>query len=169
MCGAAMYVLPSSLFVTQSFSEYSKALLPNITSKEIYGAEFSTYDYGQKTLLPAINDRHGQVAGWNFEYLDFTDDGYEKGFEGKATFDDLALVRARCFSNNKVVEAAGAFTHGCGGSDYLGFSHNQKVPITSGRLLTQEICSESSAFSRLVYPFIPLAFRSIVSCLLPRV
>lgn len=64
-----MYVLPSSLFVTQSFSEYSKALLPNITSKEIYGAEFSTYDYGQKTLLPAINDRHGQVTGWNFEYL----------------------------------------------------------------------------------------------------
>jgi hypothetical protein len=38
-------------------------------------------------------------------------------YEWKATFDDLIWVRARCFSNNKVVREAGGYTNGCGGND----------------------------------------------------
>lgn len=87
------------------------------SSYEIYGAGFSTYDYGQQTLLPAINDCHGTATEWTFKYLDSSDDGYEKGYEWKATFNDLIWLRGRCFSNNKVVEAAGGFTHGCSGND----------------------------------------------------
>lgn len=84
------------------------------SSYAIYGAGFSSYDYGQKTLLPNVNECAGPSSLWQFKYLDEpTADGYE----WKATFDDLIWVRARCFSNNKVVRAVGGFTNGCGGND----------------------------------------------------
>lgn len=84
------------------------------SSYEMYGAGFSTYDYGQQTLLPNINKCAGDSTLWNFEYLNPPS---SEGYEWKVTFDDLIWVRARCFSNNKVVEKAGGFTNGCGGND----------------------------------------------------
>lgn len=84
------------------------------SSYEIYGSGFSTYDYGQKTLLPNINHCAGDSTLWKFHYLDPPS---KEGYEWKATFDDLIWVRARCFANNKVVRAAGGFTNGCGGND----------------------------------------------------
>ena len=84
------------------------------SSYEIYGKGFSTYDYGQQTLLPNINHCAGDASLWTFDYLN---PPTEEGYEWHATFDDLVWVRARCFGNNKVVQAAGGFTNGCGGND----------------------------------------------------
>lgn len=36
---------------------------------------------------------------------------------GGMSFNTTNLVRARCFKNNKVVVASGAFTNGCAGND----------------------------------------------------
>ncbi|KAK9414533.1 putative SGNH hydrolase-type esterase domain-containing protein [Seiridium unicorne] len=84
------------------------------SSYEIYGAGFSTYDYGQQTILPNVNKCAGDSSLWKFEYLNPPS---EEGYEWKVNFDDLIWVRARCFSNNKVVKAAGGWTNGCGGND----------------------------------------------------
>lgn len=81
----------------------------------LIGAGFSSWDYGQKTLLPNIKGCLGLgVSAWNFEYFDKPD---EDGNEWKATFKTPIWVKARCFSNNKVVKGAGGYTHGCKGSD----------------------------------------------------
>lgn len=78
------------------------------------GAGFSNYDYGQKTLLPAIKGCLGLgVTTWKFEYFDEPD---ENGFEWKSTFNTPIWVK-RCFRGNKVVRSIGGDTGGCGGSD----------------------------------------------------
>lgn len=41
----------------------------------------------------------------------------KEGYEWKENFNKLVWVRARYFSNNKVVKASGGYTHGCGGND----------------------------------------------------
>lgn len=81
------------------------------SSYTIYGAGFSDYDSGQKTLLPAIKGCLGLgVTAWKFEYQNPPTD---EGYEWKATFNTPIWVRARCFKNNKVVQAAGGgFTNG---------------------------------------------------------
>lgn len=85
------------------------------SSYEIYGSGFSTWDYGQKTLLPSIKGCLGLgVTAWKFDYIK---PPTSEGIEWKATFTTPVYVRARCFKNNKVVMAAGGFTNGCGGND----------------------------------------------------
>lgn len=86
------------------------------SSYEIYGAGFSDYDYGQKTLLPSIKGCLGLgVTAWKFDYINPPTD---EGYEWKATFNTPVFVRSRCFKNNKVVQAAGGgYTNGCGGND----------------------------------------------------
>lgn len=84
------------------------------SSYEIYGAGFSDWDHGQKTLWPSANECGGAASMWDFEYLD---EPTKEGYEWKANFNKLIWVRARCFGNNKVVEASGGYTHGCGGND----------------------------------------------------
>lgn len=83
---------------------------------EVEGAGFSTWDYGQKTMLPNMNSCYGLgTTKWKFEYHDNPAD--HNGYEWKATFNTPIWVRARCWKNNKVVMAAGGFTDGCKGND----------------------------------------------------
>ncbi|EMD58611.1 hypothetical protein COCSADRAFT_103181 [Bipolaris sorokiniana ND90Pr] len=82
----------------------------------IEGAGWATWDWGQKTMLPNMNGCYGLgTTEWKFEYYD--DPGKHKGYEWKATFRTPIWVRARCWSNNKVVRAAGGWTDGCKGND----------------------------------------------------
>lgn len=82
---------------------------------ELHGYGWSSYDYGQKTLLPeAKSCIGGGLSSWTFEYFDSADDD---GNEWKATFSTPIWVRQRCFNNNKAQFAAGGFTNGCGGND----------------------------------------------------
>lgn len=85
------------------------------SSYTIYGVGFSDYDYGQKTILPAMKGCLGLgITSWKFKYYDEpTDDGWE----WKLTFHTPVFVNARCFKNNRVVKSAGGWTNGCGGSD----------------------------------------------------
>ncbi len=79
------------------------------------GAGWSIWDYGQQTLLPSIRGCLGSgVTSWKFDYFDKPD---QDGMEWAASFSTPIFVRARCFANNKVVQAAGGFTHGCKGND----------------------------------------------------
>jgi hypothetical protein len=83
---------------------------------EVEGAGFSTWDYGQKTMLPNMNGCYGLgTTSWTFEYHD--NPGDHNGYEWKATFNTPIFVRARCWKNNKVVQAAGGWTDGCAGND----------------------------------------------------
>ena len=84
------------------------------SSYELYGGGWSGYDYGQKTLLPAAEACAGESSLWEFEYLD---EATKEGYEWKANFNHLVLVRAKCYSNNKVAFKAGGFTDGCDGND----------------------------------------------------
>jgi Alpha-galactosyl-binding fungal lectin len=79
------------------------------------GAGFSSWDFGQKTIIPSMKGCLGLgITGWKFEYFDAPD---KDGMEWKASFNTPVFVKARCFSNNKVVRGAGGFTNGCSGSD----------------------------------------------------
>ena len=79
------------------------------------GAGFSSWEWGQKTLLSsARNCVGGGITNWKFEYFDQPD---EDGNEWSATFRTPIWVRNRCFKNNKVAFASGGFTNGCKGSD----------------------------------------------------
>jgi hypothetical protein len=83
---------------------------------EVEGAGFSTYDHGQKTMLPNMDSCYGLgTTMWKFDYHDNPSE--HKGFEWKATFNTPIWVRARCWQNNKVVQAAGGWTDGCAGND----------------------------------------------------
>jgi hypothetical protein len=85
------------------------------SSYTLYGAGFSTWDWGQKTLLDSMTGCYGHgTTAWKFEYFDEPD---EDGNEWKATFNTPIWVRSRCFKNNKVVKGAGGYTNGCGGND----------------------------------------------------
>ncbi|KAK4154119.1 SGNH hydrolase-type esterase domain-containing protein [Chaetomidium leptoderma] len=80
---------------------------------EIYGAGFSSWDYGQDTMLPKSKGCLGLgVTKWNWQYFDQPD---SNGMEWKVTFRTPVFVSNRCYRNNKVVEAVGGFTNGCGG------------------------------------------------------
>ncbi|KAJ4230942.1 hypothetical protein NW759_002925 [Fusarium solani] len=82
----------------------------------IYGAGFSSWDHGKKTLLPSIKDCLGEgVTSFEFEYFDGPN---QFGHEWLATFNTPGLVNSRCFKNNKVVFAAHGFTDGCEGDDF---------------------------------------------------
>ncbi|KAF1352947.1 hypothetical protein EJ07DRAFT_183145 [Lizonia empirigonia] len=82
----------------------------------VEGAGFSTWDYGQKTMLPNMNSCYGLgTTAWKFDYQDNPADN--NGYEWKATFKTPIWVRARCWNNNKVVKAAGGWTNGCKGND----------------------------------------------------
>jgi hypothetical protein len=84
-------------------------------SYELEGGGFSTYDWGQDTLLPSMTGCYGHgTTMWKFKYHD---EPTEDGYEWKATFHTPIWVRARCFKNNKVVKAAGGWTDGCKGND----------------------------------------------------
>ncbi|KAH7117370.1 SGNH hydrolase-type esterase domain-containing protein [Dactylonectria macrodidyma] len=84
-------------------------------SYEIEGGGFSTWDHGQKTMIPSMNGCYGLgTTGWKFEYYD---EPTSEGYEWKATFHTPIWVRARCFKNNKVVKGAGGWTDGCKGND----------------------------------------------------
>ncbi|ROT34544.1 hypothetical protein SODALDRAFT_382466 [Sodiomyces alkalinus F11] len=62
----------------------------------------------QKTLLPNMNHCYDLgTTNWNFNYHDNPLE--HGGYEWKATF--------RTPKNNKIVEAAGGWTDGCGGND----------------------------------------------------
>ena len=79
------------------------------------GSGFSSWEWGQKTLLSsARNCVGGGITNWKFEYFDQPD---EDGNEWSATFRTPIWVRNRCFKNNKVAFASGGFTNGCKGSD----------------------------------------------------
>ncbi|XP_014562015.1 hypothetical protein COCVIDRAFT_11367 [Bipolaris victoriae FI3] len=82
---------------------------------EIRGAGFSSWDYGQETILDQTRKCLGLgVHEWGFSYFDEPD---ENGYEWFASFRTPVWVKARCFANNKVVMASGGFTNGCSGSD----------------------------------------------------
>ncbi|KAM6535479.1 hypothetical protein FALCPG4_005039 [Fusarium falciforme] len=67
----------------------------------IYGAGFSSWDHGKKTLLPSIKDCLGEgVTDFEFEYFDGPN---QFGHEWLATFNTPGIVNSRCFKNNKVV------------------------------------------------------------------
>ncbi|KAK2594664.1 hypothetical protein QQS21_007640 [Conoideocrella luteorostrata] len=84
-------------------------------SYEIEGGGFSTWDYGQKTMIPNMNGCYGLgTTKWKFDYYD---EPTKDGYEWKATFHTPIWVRARCFNNNKVVKGAGGWTNGCKGND----------------------------------------------------
>ncbi|KAL1952912.1 hypothetical protein VTO42DRAFT_3963 [Malbranchea cinnamomea] len=86
------------------------------SSYEIKGAGWSSWDYGQKTLLPNSKGCLGLgITKWKFEYFDEPD---EDGYEWKSTFRTPIFVNNRCFKNNKVAFASGGFTDGCGGSGW---------------------------------------------------
>ncbi|KAJ4165706.1 hypothetical protein LMH87_007327 [Akanthomyces muscarius] len=80
---------------------------------EMKGKGWSSWDYGQDTLLKKARDCLGKgVTKWKFEYFDKPD---EDGYEWKSTFRTPVFVSNRCFRNNKVAFGAGGFTHGCTG------------------------------------------------------
>ncbi|KAK4143423.1 SGNH hydrolase-type esterase domain-containing protein [Dichotomopilus funicola] len=80
---------------------------------EMYGAGFSSWDYGQDTVLPKSKGCLGLgVTKWNWEYFDQPD---ANGMEWKVTFRTPVFVSNRCYRNNKVVESVGGNTNGCGG------------------------------------------------------
>lgn len=82
---------------------------------KMHGAGWSTYDWGQQSLLPRIKGCLGLgVTAWKFEYYDQPD---KNGNEWGASFNTPIWVRARCFNNNKVQFASGGFTNGCRGND----------------------------------------------------
>ena len=84
-------------------------------SYTIEGGGFSTWDWGKKTMRPNMNSCYGLgTTKWKFDYYDAPT---KEGYEWKATFHTPIWVRARCFSNNKVVKAAGGWTDGCSGND----------------------------------------------------
>ncbi|KAI1931951.1 hypothetical protein LOZ66_006276 [Ophidiomyces ophidiicola] len=86
------------------------------SSYEIRGAGFSSWDYGQKTILPSMKGCLGLgITAWEFDYFKEPD---KDGMEWKSTFNTPVWVRARCFNNNKVVKGAGGYTNGCSGSDW---------------------------------------------------
>lgn len=95
---SAMWYLPSSLLICT------------------VGAGFSSWDYGQKTIIPAMKGCLGLgITAWKFKYFDKPD---ENGNEWSVKFHTPIWVNARCFENNKVVMGAGGFTDGCGGTDW---------------------------------------------------
>ncbi|KFZ17916.1 hypothetical protein V502_04360 [Pseudogymnoascus sp. VKM F-4520 (FW-2644)] len=73
---------------------------------DIYGAGWANYDWGGKSLLPAINSccGLGSLTGWNFEYFDQPDDN---GYEWHSWFNTAIGTRRRCFDNNRIQCAAG--------------------------------------------------------------
>ncbi|KAH6847624.1 SGNH hydrolase-type esterase domain-containing protein [Chaetomium sp. MPI-CAGE-AT-0009] len=80
---------------------------------EMYGAGFSSWDWGQETLLPQSKGCLGLgVTKWHWEYFDQPD---ENGMEWKVTFRTPVFVSNRCYRNNEVVSSVGGDTHGCGG------------------------------------------------------
>ncbi|KAI4591931.1 hypothetical protein KJ359_012062 [Pestalotiopsis sp. 9143b] len=100
---------------TEAGGSCKGSYLGTYSTYSIKGYGWSSYDWGQKTLLPSAK---GCIGGgltlWDFEYFDSADDD---GNEWKATFNTAIWVRQRCFNNNKVQFAAGGFTNGCGGND----------------------------------------------------
>lgn len=86
------------------------------SSYTMHGAGWSSWDYGQDTILPKMKGCLGLgITAWEFTYFDEPD---ADGMEWKATFNTPVFVNNRCFKNNKVAEAAGGFTDGCGGSGW---------------------------------------------------
>ncbi|KAK3897846.1 SGNH hydrolase-type esterase domain-containing protein [Staphylotrichum tortipilum] len=80
---------------------------------EMYGAGFSSWDWGQETILPQSKGCLGLgVTKWQFVYLPEPD---ENGMEWRATWRTPVFVSNRCYRNNKVVSSVGGDTHGCGG------------------------------------------------------
>lgn len=83
---------------------------------EVEGTGFATWDHGQKTMLPNMNGCYGLgTTASKFEYHDNPAD--HNGYEWKASFKTPIWVRARCWNNNKVVQASGGWTDGCNGND----------------------------------------------------
>ncbi|EEU37338.1 uncharacterized protein NECHADRAFT_51373 [Fusarium vanettenii 77-13-4] len=82
---------------------------------EIEGGGFSTWDWGQQTMLPSMAGCYGW--GTSFWAFDYYDEPTKEGYEWKATFHTPIWVNSRCFRNNKVVKAAGGWTDGCNGND----------------------------------------------------
>ncbi|KAH8687420.1 hypothetical protein BGZ60DRAFT_393555 [Tricladium varicosporioides] len=83
---------------------------------DIYGAGWANYDWGQKSLMPAINPccGLGSLTGWHFEYFDQPD---ENGYEWHSWFNTAIGTRRRCFDNNRVQCAAGGPCDSyCGGN-----------------------------------------------------
>ncbi|PGH26744.1 hypothetical protein AJ80_01508 [Polytolypa hystricis UAMH7299] len=82
----------------------------------IAGAGWTSWGYGQETLLPAAKGCIGSpVTGSTFIYLEELDDD---GYGWYAGFSTPVFVNNRCFRNNKVVFGAGGFTDGCEGSGW---------------------------------------------------
>ncbi|KAH8754853.1 hypothetical protein F5883DRAFT_572749 [Diaporthe sp. PMI_573] len=83
---------------------------------DIYGAGWANHDWGQKSLLPAINPccGSGSLTGWGFRYFDQPD---EHGYEWHSWFNTALGTRRRCFDNSIVQCAAGGPCDSyCGGN-----------------------------------------------------
>ncbi|KFY02397.1 hypothetical protein V494_00072 [Pseudogymnoascus sp. VKM F-4513 (FW-928)] len=83
---------------------------------DIYGGGWANYDWGAKSLQPAINPccGLGSLTGWNFEYFDEPD---ENGYEWHSWFNTAIGTRRRCFDNNRIQCAAGGPCDSyCGGN-----------------------------------------------------
>lgn len=85
-------------------------------ANSLAGAGWSTYDYGQETIIPSMKGCLGLgITEWKFDYFDEPD---SDGMEWKSTFQTPVSVNNRCFKNNKVAFGAGGCTDGCGGSGW---------------------------------------------------
>lgn len=83
---------------------------------DIYGAGWANYDWGQNSLMVAINPccGWGSLTGWNFEYFHEPD---ENGYEWHSWFNTCIGTRGRCFDNSRVQCAAGGPCNSyCGGN-----------------------------------------------------
>ncbi|KAF4844204.1 Lipase [Colletotrichum siamense] len=79
-----------------------------------FRAGWSTWDWGQKTLLSnARSCVGGGLTQWKFKYYDEPD---EDGMEWESSFRTVVWV-GRCFKNEGVQKAAGGLTNGCSGTD----------------------------------------------------
>lgn len=83
---------------------------------EFKGAGWATWDFGQETLLPALQKclKGGKIMSWNFEYFDTPD---KDGYEWRVDFAVFARMQhlEMCGTEKNLVAAAGGLTGTCSG------------------------------------------------------
>lgn len=102
--------MPLSLLLCLPTLTVTRKLTQGLTP----GAGFSSWDWGQETVLPQSKWCLGLgiITKWKRECFD---QPHSNGMEWKATFRTPVFVSNRCYRNNKVVSSVGGDTHGCGG------------------------------------------------------
>lgn len=83
---------------------------------EFKGAGWATWDYGQESLLPALQKclTGGKIMSWDFQYFDEPD---KDGYEWRVSFAVYARMQflEMCGTEKNLVAAAGGLTGSCSG------------------------------------------------------